>query len=85
MLHSHMSRFSVEYSLSHSADQLRRGESLSASLISNTEKVCIIEREGGRVSWFPLKKVCLTRPKTLVGEPFCAVFQNCSGSENCYG
>ena len=85
MLHSDMSRISVDYSLSHSAEQFRSGESLSASLISDTAKVCIIEREGGRVSWFPSKKVCLTRLKTLVGEPFCAVFQNCSGSENCYG
>ena len=61
------------------------GESLSASLISDTEKVCLIEREGGIVSRFLSKKICLTVPETLVGETFCAVFQNCSGSENCYG
>ena len=61
------------------------GESLSASLISDTEKVRIIEREGCRVSTFLSKKKCLTVPKTLVGETFCAMFQNCSSSENCYG
>ena len=84
MLHSDMSRIAVEYSLSHSADQLRRGESLSASLNSGTEKACIIER-GGKVSRFPSKKFCLTVPKTFVGETFCAMFQNCSSSENWYG
>ena len=39
-----MSRVFVEYSLSHSAEYFRRSESLSASLNSGTEKVCIIER-----------------------------------------
>ena len=61
------------------------GESLSASLISDTEKVCIIEREGGRVSTFLSKKNRLTVPKNLVVETFCAVYQNCSSSENCNG
>ena len=85
MLHKDMSRISVESSLSHSAEYFRGWESLSASLISDTEKVCIIEREGVRVSRFPSKKFCLTLPKTFVGKHFCAVFQNCSSSENCYG
>ena len=58
---------------------------MSASLISDTEKVCINEREGGgRVSRFPSKKICLTVPKNFVGEPFCAVSQKNSGSEKVY-
>ena len=28
---------------------------------------------------------CLTVPKISVGEPFCAVFQKISGSQNLYG
>ena len=84
MLDKDMSRISVESSLSHSAEYFRRWESLSDSLISDTEKVCIIEREGVRVSRFPSKKFCLTLPKTFVGEPFCAVSQKNSGSEKVY-
>ena len=48
MLHSDMSRISVDYSLSHGAEQFRRGESLGAPLNSGTEKVCIIERWEGK-------------------------------------
>ena len=34
---------------------------------------------------FPSKIFCLTMPINLVGEPFCAVFPNSSGSEKVYG
>ena len=34
---------------------------------------------------FPSKSFCLTDPKNLLGEPFCAVFQKISGSEKIYG
>ena len=39
-------KISVDNFLSHSAEEFRRGESMSASLTSGTEKVCIIERGG---------------------------------------
>ena len=34
---------------------------------------------------FSFKIFCLTVPKNLVGEPFCAVFQKISGSEKVDG
>ena len=39
----------------------------------------------GYVTNFCRKNICLTVPKNLVGEPFCAVFQKNSGSEEVYG
>ena len=39
----------------------------------------------GEYQAFPSKFFCLTVPKNLVGEPFCAVFQKHSGSEKVYG
>ena len=59
------SRFSVEIFLSHSAENFRRGESLSVSIISGIEKVCI--RGGGEYQDFPSKIFCLTVPKISVG------------------
>ena len=72
-----VSRFSVEMFLSHSAENLSRGESFSVSLISGIEKFYASE---GYVMIF-CRFFCLTVPKNLVGEPFCAVFQKISGSE----
>ena len=39
------------------------------------------KRGGGKYQDFPSKVFCLTVPKNFVGEPFCAVFQEISGSE----
>ena len=60
------------------------GESFSVSLISGVEKFYAAE---GYVTIFDFlsKFFCLTVPKNLVGEPFCAVFQKTSGSEKVYG
>ena len=79
-----VSRFSVENFLSHSAENFRRGESFSVSLISGIQKFHASE---GYVTIFDFlsKFFCLTVPKNLVGEPFCAVFQKISGSEKVYG
>ena len=41
--------------------------------------------EKGEYQIFPSKIFCLTVPKHSVEEPFCAVFQKISGSENVYG
>ena len=37
------------------------------------------------MSRFSVDFFCLTVPKNLVGEHFCAVFQKISGSEKVYG
>ena len=76
-----VSRFCVENFLSHSAENLSRGESFSVSLISGIEKFYASE---GHVTIF-CRFFCLTVPKNLVGEPFCALFQKISGSEKVYG
>ena len=70
--------------LSHSAENFRRGESFSVSLISGIEKFYASE---GYVTIFDFlsKFFCFPVPKNLVGEPFCAVFQRISGSEKVYG
>ena len=67
-----------------SAENFRTGESFSVSLISGIEKFYASE---GYVTIFDFlsKFFCLTVPKNLVGEPFCAVFQKISGSEKVYG
>ena len=77
-------RFCVEIFLSHSAENFRRGESFSVSLISGIEKFYASE---GYVTIFDFlsKFFCLTMPKDFLGEPFCAVFQKISGSERVYG
>ena len=79
-----VSRFSVENFLSHSAENIRRGESFSVSLISGIEKFYASE---GYVTIFDFlsKLLCLTVPKNFKGEHFCAVFQKTSGSEKVYG
>ena len=80
-----VSRFSVENFLS----QCRKfpwGESFSVSLISGIEKFYASEgRVMSRFSIFCRIFFCITVPKNLVGEPFCAVFQKISGSEKVYG
>ena len=69
-----VSRFSVENFLSHGAENFCRGESFSVSLISGIEKFYASE---GYVTIFDFLSIffCLTVPKNLVGEPFCAVFR----------
>ena len=44
-----------------------------------------LDKREGRYQDFPSKLLCLTMPKHLVEEPFCAVFQKNSVSENVYG
>ena len=44
-----------------------------------------LDKREGRYQDFPSKLLCLTMPKHLVEEPFCAVFQKNSISENFYG
>ena len=41
--------------------------------------------EKGEYQDFPTKIFCLTVPKNIVGEPFCAVFQKISVSQKVYG
>ena len=79
-----VSRFSVESFLSDSAENFSRGESFSVSLISGIEKFYASEVYV-TIFDFLSKFFCLTVPKNLVGEPFCAVFQKISGSEKVYG
>ena len=43
----------------------------------------IMDKRG--VSRFSVGNFCLTLPKIVVGEHFCAVFEKNSGSENPYG
>ena len=60
-----------------------QGESFSVSLISGIKKFYTSE---GYVTIFDfLSFFCLTVPKNLVAEPFCAVFQKVSGSGKFYG
>ena len=44
-----------------------------------------MDKRVGEVSRFPSKVFCLTVPKHIIEEPFCAVFQKNSGSEKVYG
>ena len=63
-----VSRFSVGNFLSHSAENFRRGEPFSVSLISGTEKVWI---RGGRGSIKIFRRsFCLTVPKHFIGKHF---------------
>ena len=65
-----MSRYSVEISLSHSAENLRRRTfpccCFSKFLVA---KKCMDEREG-EISRIPSKIFCLIVPKNAVEEPF---------------
>ena len=74
-----VSRFSVEHFLLHSAENFRRGEHFSVSLISGMENVWV---RGGGYQKFPSKIICLTVSTVLVKEPF-GVSLN-SGTENVY-
>ena len=73
-----VSRFSVEHFLLHSAENFRRGEHFSVSLISGMENVWV----RGGYQKFPSKIICLTVSTVLVKEPF-GVSLN-SGTENVY-
>ena len=82
-----MSRFSFEKFLSHSAGKFRR-EPFCALIqkTSGSETVYGLERgEGWEYHNFLPKTICLTLPKTFVGEPSRAVFRKYSGSEKLYG
>ena len=43
-----------------------------------------MDKKGG-IKIFPSKVFCLTVPENFVGEPFCAVFQKNSVSQEVYG
>ena len=70
-----VSRFSIENFLSHTAENFRRGESFSVSLISGNEKFYASE---GYVTIFDFLSnlFCLPVPKNLVGEPSVLCFIN---------
>ena len=68
--------------LSHSAEELRRGESFSFSLILVIDKVWITR---GEIIKIFAKFFCHRVPKNFVVEPFCAVSQKYSGSEKVNG
>ena len=59
-------------------------EPFSASVIAGTEKVWI-RGAGGSIKFFRGKFFVSQCRKKIVGEPFCAVFQNISGNEKVYG
>ena len=63
--------------------KLSVGESFTVAIVSGIEKVW--RREGGGVSKFSVEFFLSHSAKTLVGEPFCAVFRKISGSEKVYG
>ena len=44
-----------------------------------------MDKMDGEVSRFPSKLFCLTVSKNIVAEPFCALFQEVSGSQKFYG
>ena len=78
-----VSKFSVENFLSQSAEKIRRGTLLCFRKF-RVPKIVRDKRRGGYRD-FLSKLFCLTVPKHSVEEPFCAVFQKISGSENVYG
>ncbi len=66
--------------MSHSAENFRRGDSSSVSLISDVGNVWIKEG-GGDVARFSVDFFFRTVPRSFVWEIFCAVFQRFSASE----
>ncbi len=78
------SRFSVGTLLSHGAEKFPSGESFTVSLVSGIEKIYASE---SYVTIFDFLSnfFCLTVPKNLVGDPFCAVFQKKSSIEKIFG
>ena len=76
-----VSRFSVKNFLSHSAEKFRRRTIQCATDFGYRKILCFKKFCHDFVSKF----FCLTVPKNLVEEPFCAVFQKISGSEKVYG
>ena len=65
-----MSRFSVEGSLSHSSENIRRGILYCCNSFGYPKGlVKVVEYRD-----FPSKNFCLIVPKNFVGKPFCAVF-----------
>ena len=79
-----ISRFTIEYLLSHSTEKLRSGTFLCFTKFLVSKK--FMDKRGGGVSGFFCQIFfCLTVPKNFVEELFCAVFQKNSSSENVYG
>ena len=61
-----VSRFSVEYNLSHSAEKVRRGTFSRFTTFGNRKSF----KKMGRYQDFPSKYICLTVPKNFVWELF---------------
>ena len=79
-----MSQFFVEFFVSQYQETLQGNPSmLCFRKILLTKK--FMDKREGEVSRFPSKIFCLRMPKHFVEEPFCAVFQKISVSENVYG
>ena len=76
-----VSRYSVEYFLSHSAEKFRRGILYCCSIFGYRES---LDRTGRwKYQDFPSKKFCLTVSKSHVEESFIVAL--ISGSEKVYG
>ena len=79
-----VSRFCVENVFCHRAEKIGRGI-LMCCVSENFWWRKSLWIKGGEYQGFASKIFCVTVPKNLVGEPFCAVFQKFSGSEKVYG
>ena len=62
-----------------------RQETLLCCVSENIRKRKTLRIRSGRYQEFPSEICSLTVPKSFVGEHFCAVFENFSGSEYFYG
>ena len=71
--------------LSHSAEKFRRGIFYRLISFRYREMLRIKERGGGGVSRFSAENFLSHSAQYFVGQPFCAVFQNFSGSEKVCG
>ena len=76
-----VSRFSVEKFLSHTAENFRRGDSFSVSLIWGIGRFWI-RGGGGSIKIFRGNFFCLIVPKNFVGESLSVSL--ISGTENVY-
>ena len=81
-----ISRFCRENLLSHDTEKLPRGTVLCLEKVLFW-RTFMDKRGGGGWEYhdFLSKTFCLTVPKNLVGQPFCAVFQKISSSQKVYG
>ena len=78
-----VSRFSVQKFLTLSADFFRKG--IFHCCINLGYRKSLDKCGVGEYQDSPSSFLCLTVPKIFVGEPFCAVFQEVSGSQKVFG